>query len=59
MARAAHATSCLPHASPPGVAAGAVVDFGLAVNVMQERPVTRLGTLDYMAPEVGHDPKNT
>jgi aurora kinase len=29
-----------------------VTDFGLAVNVAMERPVTRLGTLDYMAPEV-------
>jgi serine/threonine protein kinase len=27
-------------------------DFGLAVNANEERPVTRLGTLDYMAPEV-------
>lgn len=27
-------------------------DFGLAVNHLLERPVTRLGTLDYMAPEV-------
>lgn len=27
-------------------------DFGLAVNHHEERPVTRLGTLDYMAPEV-------
>jgi hypothetical protein len=26
-------------------------DFGLAVNRKRERPVTRLGTLDYMAPE--------
>jgi serine/threonine protein kinase len=30
-----------------------VTDFGLAVNGAMERPVTRLGTLDYMAPEVG------
>ncbi|GAX83095.1 hypothetical protein CEUSTIGMA_g10521.t1 [Chlamydomonas eustigma] len=29
-----------------------VTDFGLAVNSAVERPVTRLGTLDYMAPEV-------
>jgi serine/threonine protein kinase len=29
-----------------------VADFGLAVNHLLERPVTRLGTLDYMAPEV-------
>lgn len=32
---------------------GAPADFGLAVNHLLERPVTRLGTLDYMAPEVG------
>ncbi len=30
-----------------------VTDFGLAINSTTERPVTRLGTLDYMAPEVG------
>ncbi|MEW5298547.1 MAG: hypothetical protein WDW38_000717 [Sanguina aurantia] len=29
-----------------------VADFGLSINVRQERPVTRAGTLDYMAPEV-------
>ncbi|GFR49704.1 hypothetical protein Agub_g11855 [Astrephomene gubernaculifera] len=29
-----------------------VTDFGLAINATTERPVTRLGTLDYMAPEV-------
>lgn len=29
-----------------------VTDFGLAINAGAERPVTRLGTLDYMAPEV-------
>ena len=27
-------------------------DFGLAMNLSEERAVTRLGTLDYMAPEV-------
>ena len=27
-------------------------DFGLAIDAAIERPVTRLGTLDYMAPEV-------
>ena len=27
-------------------------DFGLAIDSTAERPVTRLGTLDYMAPEV-------
>ncbi|MEW5301362.1 MAG: hypothetical protein WDW36_004225 [Sanguina aurantia] len=29
-----------------------ITDFGLACNSQEERPVTRLGTLDYMAPEV-------
>lgn len=29
-----------------------VTDFGLAVDARAERPVTRLGTLDYMSPEV-------
>ncbi|GIL46559.1 hypothetical protein Vafri_3538 [Volvox africanus] len=29
-----------------------VGDFGLSINFSQERPVTRVGTLDYMAPEV-------
>lgn len=29
-----------------------LADFGLAIDLAQERPVTRLGTLDYMAPEV-------
>lgn len=29
-----------------------ITDFGLAINQREERPVTRLGTLDYMAPEV-------
>ena len=27
-------------------------DFGLSINARAERPVTRAGTLDYMAPEV-------
>ncbi|EFJ51649.1 aurora like protein kinase [Volvox carteri f. nagariensis] len=29
-----------------------VADFGLSININHERPVTRAGTLDYMAPEV-------
>ena len=29
-----------------------VADFGLAIDCSSERPVTRAGTLDYMAPEV-------
>lgn len=29
-----------------------VGDFGLSINYEEERPVTRVGTLDYMAPEV-------
>lgn len=29
-----------------------LADFGLAIDTHQERPVTRAGTLDYMAPEV-------
>ena len=27
-------------------------DFGLALNVALERPTARVGTLDYMSPEV-------
>lgn len=27
-------------------------DFGLSIDMKEERPVTRAGTLDYMAPEV-------
>ena len=27
-------------------------DFGLAIDLREERAVTRAGTLDYMAPEV-------
>jgi serine/threonine protein kinase len=27
-------------------------DFGLAINAAKERPISRVGTLDYMAPEV-------
>lgn len=30
-----------------------VADFGLAINIVKERPVSRVGTLDYMPPEVG------
>lgn len=29
-----------------------LADFGLAINMNEERPVTRAGTLDYMAPEI-------
>ena len=29
-------------------------DFGLSIDCLAERPVTRVGTLDYMAPEVRH-----
>ncbi len=29
-----------------------LADFGLAIDLRQERAVTRAGTLDYMAPEV-------
>jgi serine/threonine protein kinase len=31
-------------------------DFGLAINVVKERPVSRVGTLDYMPPEVRRCP---
>lgn len=27
-----------------------LADFGLAINMVEERPVSRVGTLDYMAP---------
>ena len=30
-----------------------LADFGLSIDASEERPVTRAGTLDYMAPEVG------
>ncbi|CAI5529855.1 unnamed protein product [Closterium sp. Naga37s-1] len=36
-----HSPSCLQ-----------VCDFGLAINMKEERPASRLGTLQYMAPEV-------
>ena len=29
-------------------------DWGLAINQLQEKPYSRVGTLDYMAPEVHH-----
>ena len=29
-----------------------LADFGLAINTNHERPVTRGGTMDYMAPEI-------
>jgi aurora kinase len=28
-----------------------LADFGLSIDATEERPVTRAGTLDYMAPE--------
>lgn len=31
-----------------------LADFGLSIDSTEERPVTRAGTLDYMAPEVVH-----
>ena len=38
-----------------------LADFGLSIDATEERPVTRAGTLDYMAPEVctiaAHSPK--
>jgi len=35
-----------------------LADFGLAIDMTDERPVSRLGTLDYMAPEVLLCPAN-
>ena len=35
------------------------MDFGLSIDENKERPVTRAGTLDYMAPEVLHCPNKT
>lgn len=35
-----------------------LADFGLAINVNQERPLSRVGTLDYMAPEILSCPSN-
>ena len=29
-----------------------VADFGLAIDTSREKPVSRVGTLDYMPPEV-------
>jgi serine/threonine protein kinase len=34
-------------------------DFGLAIDSYHERPVTRVGTLDYMGPEVSTPRKAT
>jgi len=42
------ALSCTPCCLPPFLPP----DFGLSIDITQERPVTRVGTLDYMAPEV-------
>lgn len=33
-----------------------LADFGLAINLNEERPVTRLGTLDYMVGMQKHAP---
>jgi hypothetical protein len=38
--------------SPHTCACPLPADFGLSINHVEERPVTRVGTLDYMAPEV-------
>ena len=35
-----------------------LADFGLSIDASEERPVTRAGTLDYMAPEVGSRPSS-
>ena len=36
-----------------------LADFGLSINADQERPVTRAGTLDYMAPEVWRESESS
>mmetsp|Transcript_7609 Transcript_7609/g.16491 ORF Transcript_7609/g.16491 Transcript_7609/m.16491 type:complete len:1013 (+) Transcript_7609:148-3186(+) len=36
-----------------------VADFGLCLNIREERSVTRAGTLDYMAPEVLRCPRKS
>lgn len=36
-----------------------VADFGLSINWVEERPVTRAGTLDYMSPEVLQCPEKS
>ena len=41
-----------PHTGPPPSLTSRA-DFGLAIDLREERAVTRAGTLDYMAPEVG------
>lgn len=42
--------ACSPCCSP---------DFGLSIDFSSENPVTRVGTLDYMAPEVGGEGQGT
>lgn len=36
-----------------------LADFGLSIDATEERPVTRAGTLDYMAPEVFSNPSTS